>query len=275
MPDHEVSFGFHDFWQTAYQAFPRFWEVYPRLLEAINSLVWRKYGETNPLQHIIINLGIVGATSLSEITTLAGNGLGPGAMKIARSMLETAINAEFLRRFPEHLDDYFDWWIVERYKLMKYVRTDAAHMLSKYSKEWQDQIDSEFEAVKARFEIGSAANRRLRAGWCSIALDARATKTDFQEAYKLIYPIGNKLMHATLGGMAMHARKPEAIRVDPPPSINFCKTALVGGHMCAARMVQSISAVMNQEPTPTEDILTKDYKFAWEKDPSELGAEPE
>jgi hypothetical protein len=130
MPDHEVSFGFHDFWQTAYEAFPRFWEVYPRLLEAINSLVWRNYGETNPLQHIIINLGIVGATSLSEITTLAGNGLGLGAMKIARSMLESAINAEFLRKFPEHLKDYFDWWIVERYKLMKYVRTDSGTTVS-------------------------------------------------------------------------------------------------------------------------------------------------
>ena len=114
MPNEIVSFGFEDFWSVAHEAFPRFWEAYPRLLESINSVVViRAYPKVDQLQMTSINLGMVAATCLSEITTLVGNGLGVGAMKIARSMLETVVNAEFLRRFPEHLDDYYDWWLVE------------------------------------------------------------------------------------------------------------------------------------------------------------------
>ena len=260
--DHSVSFGFEGFWKTAYEAFPRFWEVYPRLTKAFDGLIAKGYQNVGPLEKVTLNLGILAATSLAEVSVLVGNGLGHGGLKIARSMLEISINAEFLRLFPGQVDDYIDWWKVERYKLMQYVRNAAPDQLSGYPQEQQDEIDTEFESVRQRFEIGSPP--RLRSGWCSMDLAARASKTDFQEAYKLIYPMGNKLLHGTIGGMNMHANKNEdSHRIAVPPSLTYCKPALVGAHMCGLRMVTTLSKVMNQDPSPSLDLLEKDYGFAW------------
>jgi hypothetical protein len=229
MPDHEVSFGFEGFWKTAYDAFPRFWDAYPRILEAFGSLTARSYENVNPLQKVSINLGILAATSLIEVTTLVGNGLGHGALKIARSMLEVAINAEFLRLHPAEVDNYIDYWLVERHKLMTYVRNDAPHLLPSYPQQLQNEVEAEFQAVKSRFEVGNPP--RLRAGWCSTDLAGRAAKTDFQEAYRLIYPMGNKLLHGTIGGLNMHASKAvDTVRINVPPSLDYCKPALVGAH---------------------------------------------
>jgi hypothetical protein len=105
----QVRFGFQEFWPKAYDAFPLFWEVCPRVLDAANSVIFCGYEKTDSRDKVIINLGIFAITSFSEITTLVGNGLGQGAIKIARSMLEIVINAEFLRQFPEHVDDYIDY----------------------------------------------------------------------------------------------------------------------------------------------------------------------
>jgi len=131
MTTDEVSFGFEDFWPVAHQAFPKFWEVMPRLVDSMNSLLARGYERVDPIHKVTINLGILAATSLTETMTLVGNGLGSGAMKIARAMLECAINAEYLRRFPAELDDYLDWskvkttnyWYTSRAMLLIYSQT--------------------------------------------------------------------------------------------------------------------------------------------------------
>ena len=49
----------------------------------------------------------------------AGNGLGQGAMKIVRTLMETVINAEYLRQYPNELDDYINWSWVEKEKGFK------------------------------------------------------------------------------------------------------------------------------------------------------------
>jgi len=270
-----VSFGFEAFWSTSYDAFPRFWDVWPRLIDSINSLIAPEYPRTNGLQKVILNLGILGATTLSEIATLVGNGLGQGAMKITRSMLELAINAEFLRTFPEHLDDFFDWGAVEGYRLMQFARAESPHSMGEYPDEFQKGIEQDFQRVKHRFELPgtkSGKQPRIRTGWCSVALDARAAKTGFQDEYKLIYPIGNKLLHATIGGMAMHAQHPVArfCRIAVPPSLEYCKLALLGAHTCGVKIITTVSKVMNQEPSPTLDVLTRDYRFAWENNGLDL-----
>src|SRR5450631_833906 len=192
----EITFGFRGFWPTAHSAFPRFWDVSSHLIESINSLISPGYPRTNGLQKVVLNLGILCATSFAEINTLVGNGLGQGAMKITRSMLETAINAAFLYKFPEYLDDYLDWGAIESYRLLNYIRTDAPHLLSDYSKEMQVEIDADFQSVKRRFQkVIPGTKPRIRPGWCSKGLDARASDTGFQEEYKMIHPIGSKLLH--------------------------------------------------------------------------------
>jgi hypothetical protein len=149
--------------------------------------------------------------------------------------------------------------------VLNYIRTDAQHLLAEYSMENQNEIDAKFQSVRSRFETGSAGTKpRLRSSWCSVGLDARATKTGFQRAYKFIYPMGNKLLHGTIGGMSMHAqRSDDSARIAVPPSLRYCRSALVGGHMCAVRMVETVSKTMGQEPSPALDVLANDYSYAW------------
>jgi len=186
-------------------------------------------------------------------------------MKIARSMLEIAINAEFLRQFPEYVDNYIDYWFVERYKLLQYVRNVGLDSPALYPKQLQDEIDREFQNVRQRFEIVSSGKEpRLRPSWCSMDLDARAARTGFHSEYKLIYPMGNRLLHGTIGGMSMHADKSvDSARIATPPSLRNCKLALVGGHLCALRVMRTVSELMNRKPSPPFEVLDKDWEFAW------------
>jgi hypothetical protein len=191
-----------------------------------------------------------------------GNGLGFGAMKIARSMLEIAINAEFLRLSPEFLDDYLDWYLVDRFRLLNYVRSNTPHLLADYSKELQEEIEIEFQSVRHRFEV----NGKVRQGWCSLGLDSRASKTDFKDAYKVIYPMGNKLLHGSISGMSMHATDKNTIRIPPPPSLAYCDSALLGAHMCAVGIVTTVSKATDKTPSPSVEVLKKDFGFAWNAD---------
>ena len=53
--------------------------------------------------------------SLTEVVSLV-NGLGHGAMRIVRSLLETAINMEYFRLRPDEFQNYKEWYHVERFK---------------------------------------------------------------------------------------------------------------------------------------------------------------
>jgi hypothetical protein len=265
MTTDEVSFGFEDFWPIAHQAFPKFWEIMPRLVDSMNSLLARGYASVDPIHKVTINLGILAATSLTETMTLVGNGLGHGAMKIARAMLECAINAEYLRRFPAELDDYMDWSKVENHKLLAYIKSDAPHLLTKFPQAYFHEVERDFLAVRSRFEfLTGKGKKKLRGSWCSVALDVRASKTEFHEAYRLIYPLGSKLTHATIGGMAMHAdRHASSARVGVPPSLMLCREALIPTHLCAVKIVETVSNVMAQQPSHSVASLAADYHYAW------------
>jgi hypothetical protein len=112
-----------------HKAFPKF-EVVTRLTDSLNDLTGRAHPNPESYQRVILNLGILNAVSMFELVTLAGNGFGLGAMKIARTVMETAINAEYLRRFPAECALYLNWHWIEQYKLLTYVREHTAELLA-------------------------------------------------------------------------------------------------------------------------------------------------
>src|SRR3989442_13487598 len=140
-PNAKVQFGHPDFWPKALDAFPKFFEVAGRAGDALNNLVMRGYKEVEPIQKVILNLGILTGISMMELVTLAGNGFGLGAMKIARTILESAINAEYLRRFPDEREDYLNWHRVEVYKDLMYLRQHNPDRLKDLSPETIARIE--------------------------------------------------------------------------------------------------------------------------------------
>src|ERR1700684_258301 len=95
-----VVFGHPEYWREVHDAFPKFFEVVPRVTDSLNDLTGRAYPKPEPYHRVILNLGILNGISMFELVTLAANGCGLGAMKIARTVMEIAISAEYLRRSP-------------------------------------------------------------------------------------------------------------------------------------------------------------------------------
>lgn len=254
-----VEFGHPEFWGQAYASFPKFFEVIFRAGESLNGLTMRRYENVDSWEKVIFNLGLLTGFSVMELITLVGNGFGLGAMKIARTILESSINAEYLRLFPGECDDFLEWHWVEQYKMLKYVRENMPERLGELTD--IEGIERGFEKSKFRF---LRKDGELRGSWCRLDLGSRAAKTGFAEAYKLIYPFGSQLIHGSFGGLAMHFDTTQAsARLSPPPSLNWCEQALVGGHMCLYRIVGTLSLTLNVEPSPLLAQLSADFNYAW------------
>jgi hypothetical protein len=261
MKKQDVEFGHPEFWEQVYASFPKFFEVIFRAGDALNGITVRRYDNLEPCQKIIFNLGLLTGFSVMELITLVGNGFGLGAMKIARTILESSINEEYLRLYTGECDDYLEWHWVEQYKMLKYVQQNMPEHLSELSE--TEQTERGFQDSKPRY---LRKDGQLRGSWCRLDLGSRAAKTGFTEAYKLIYPFGSQLIHGSIGGLAMHFDGThEGARISPPPSLNWCEQALVGAHMCLYRIVYTLSLTLKVQPFPSLNQLEADYKYAWNK----------
>lgn len=272
MPNGNVVFGYPEYGVEVHKAFPKFFEVIPRLTDSLNDLTGRAHPNPEPYHRVILNLGILTAVSMFELVTLAGNGFGLGAMKIARTVMETAINAEYLRRFPAECDLYLNWHWIEQCKLLTYVREHAAELLPELSPVEIERVEREFAQVRAQYE---KPNGDLRGSWCSLDLGARAAKTDFTEAFRLINPISSQLIHGTFGGLAKHFDlTADEHRISIPPSMEYCAEALVGGHMCMLANVGTLADAFNRVPCNPIPKLVEDFHYAWDKQDKAAPAAP-
>ena len=258
-------FGNPEFRQKAHDKFPKFFEVGLRVNAALNSLTDRAYDNVEPYQRVIINLGMLTGISMTELITLVGNGFGYGAMKIVRGMLDYAINAEYLRRFPAERDYYLNWGWVEQHKLLNYIRENVPGALNQITEENKQKIETEFGRVRHMYEYpNSKGKKRLRGSLCSFNLASRAAKTDFQETYRIINPLASSLMHGTMAGLVMQIDANEdEDRIAVPPSVSYCGEALIGGHLCLVKVVETLAKTFAVKPCPAIERLCEDFHYAW------------
>lgn len=242
----QVIFGTPEFAKVVQAKFPRLFEVLPRLTAALNDLTGRACEHPEPNQRVILNLGLLAGISMVELVTLAGNGLGQGAMKIARTLMETVINAEYLRQCPAELDAYLKWSWVEKKKDLNYVRDNLPELLPEITEEAIETIEKEYAAAAPLF---ANAKGDYRQSWCSLNLANRATKVGLASMYRLVNPLSSAFIHGTIGGLARHFDiKQDEDRIAVPPSLEYCAHALVAGHQCICFMVETLSRTFAWEP---------------------------
>jgi hypothetical protein len=259
------TFGHPEFSSKVHQAYPKFFEVVPRLTDSLNDLTGRAYPQPERWQRVILNLGLLTGISAWELVTLAGNGFGQGAMKIARTVLETAINAEYLRRFPTECDAYLNWHWIEQHKLLVYVQQYAPELLPQLSERESERVEREYQVVRPQFE---QLNGEIRSSWCRLDLGARAARTGFAEAFRLINPISSQLIHGTFGGLSRHFDLSEdEHRISIPPSMEYVAEALIGAHTCVLKMVETLADSFGNTPCNPVSDLVKDFYYAWQREP--------
>jgi hypothetical protein len=258
-------FAFADFFPTVEREYPRFFEVGQHALDAMHSVADRPYEDPAPHQRAILNLSMLAGVAFVEVIILTGNGLGSGAMRILRSLLEMGINIEFFRLRPEAFEDYKEWYHVERFREFEFLRQHAAEAFAMLDPQAVTNAEREMTRVRPRFEqarYDGAA--RLRGSWSLLDLGARAVATGFADSYRLINPMASSFVHETMYGMLRHfdAARDEH-RIDVPPTLRWSKEALSGGHHVMVKVVESLGRTLGVAPEPTVETLVREWHYAW------------
>jgi len=265
------TFGYPEFFEKqAYPAFERFWKVGNRVLTALNALTLN-VGKPKERHHLFIrNLCMMTGMAYSDVALLAGNGCGMAAIKIARTALESAINAEYLRLNPAEDEDYFKWGAVETHRKLEYMRVHLPAAFAKVSPEEVAENDR-YKAVRPRFLL---PNGKMRRTWCKLNLRERAEKTGFSEMYDAFYAISSELSHASFGGLAQHAESLGDNYWEPAiqPSLEGCAIALNVAHYCAFKAVHTLVQMNEADSSPSILDLKKDYDSAWDSERQGEGA---
>lgn len=254
-------FGFPDFIPTVEAEYPRFFEVGPRVLSAMHSVSDRDYPAPEPHQRAILNLSMLAAISLVEVVTLTVNGLGHGAMRIVRSLMETAINVEYFRLQPEAFEDYREWVHVERFRKIDFMRQHIPVVFATIEPEVIAAIEREMERVRPRFERRDGS---MRQSWSAQNLAERAAVAGFSETYKAINPLASSFVHETMSALMEHFKAAnDPHRVEVPPTLDWSRQALTGAHDCIVRVVKTLSETFGVAPEPTVETLVKELHYAW------------
>lgn len=258
-----IEFGHPEFWKTVHDVCPRFFEVHPRLKASFNSVATKPRTFKERDQKIVFNLCLLAGVAMEELVTLAGNGLGVGAMKIARNLLELSINAEYLRMNPAAVDDFVDWFWVEQHKWLMYAQQHDKDLLKQFTPEAIARTQQEFARVRPRFEKSHNLTE-IRGSWCAVDLATRAVQTHLEVPYRLINPFGSQFLHGSAGAMLNHFDLSVSHQqIAPPPSLKWCHQALCGGHCCLAMVIHTLEVMFNEEATPSSDEVAKDFQYAW------------
>ena len=265
-PERRLVVGFPDFIPTVEAEYPRFFEVGQRVLTAMHSVADRAYAAPEPHQRAILNLSMLAGVSLVEVVVLTVNGLGHGAMRIVRSLLETAVNVEYFRLHPEAFEDYKEWFHVERFREIEFLREHAPEIYAQVDADAVRDATRQMARVRARFltRDRNGKSRGLRSGWSSLNLDARAVATGFADSYRLINPLASSFIHETMYGMLKHFDASRDIdRVEVPPTLDWSAQALSGAHQCMVRVVSSLGQTFGVVPEPDVATLEREWRYAW------------
>ena len=261
-----VIFGYPEMGPKVYSEFKPFLLVLPRLNDALNRVINAAYPNPEPHQSIILKLGELSMMSMLELVTLVGNGLGQGAFKILRSMLEYGVNAEYIRQTPAEAEDYKEWLWIDHYKHLIFMRENMPDAYKALDAELIGKAEVEYNRVKPRYEYTTRSGRtEMQGHWCKLNLADRATRTGLQAHYKIIYPLASKLFHGALSGMVMHYEPEEdPHRLAVPPSLEWCGPSLNGGHALSVEMLKTLTRALNTQSEPSCAELEQDYKKVWQ-----------
>jgi hypothetical protein len=154
------------------------------------------------------------SNSFGALITLALNGYGHDAVRIARGMYEAAVNATFLEQHPEEIDDYLDFFWVKQKRLSDYLQANPPSGFSLVHVERIAEIDAEFDRVANRFKNRQG---RLRNSWSAKSIRVRAEKVGLGELYPTFYGYATGIHHGDVSGLVSQSAKDD-------------RTPIVSGH---------------------------------------------
>ncbi len=235
-----VQAGFPHFWQTSYDAYPQFFSAAVNLMKTANQFLDEPV-KGRLCRVLRFMLGAV-SNSLGAVMTPALNGYGHDAVRIARSMFETAVNAEYIRRDPCELNDFLDFHWIRLRQTVDYYRQYAPTEVTAASKDRIDEIDSEYSKVKDRFTDG---RKKPRGSWCKRNLRQRCEAIEVAELYPMFYQHASDFEHGNVRSLAQQST--ETLGIGSAPSLKSLDVALKCAHLSAVYMLGAFHAAAQLE----------------------------
>ncbi len=156
--------GFPEFWTQAHCRFGPFLDSVSELAVVWNDMMKVPVGG----QLLFIAGRLVGAVmnSCGALTTLALNGFGLDAMKIARGMYEIEVNLFWLKDHPDELADFVDYRFIQRKQIYDQMSEEQRQQvpIDEYN-----QMIADYQRVLPRFP---------RKDWCRVSIYTRAQELE-------------------------------------------------------------------------------------------------
>lgn len=267
-------FGFPEFWPTVVAEYPEFFARMGKLVVSLNSLTLRSHEHLNRQQLLLVDMLMLVGYGFNEVITLVGNGMGLGAMKVVRNVVEIAINARYIGLFPEQAEKYLGWYWVEKHKLYRRLQKQPL-LIKQISKAEVNRAEEEYKRIKHLFSY-SMTNRngqvetKTQKHWCSEDMYNRADKSgpELNRIYMTVIPLANKILHGSVEGLLWHVNAGNGSdRLEKIPSLKCTDIALSATHAALIKTLETVAQVLDVAPKPDIEVLTFDYKAIWDAKP--------
>jgi hypothetical protein len=219
----------------------------------INPILDVPVGE--PLQKVVRFMAKIVANDFGGLTILALYGYGMSAAKVARAMFEASVNAAYLVKHPECVDDYIDFHVVSKKRfyehLLKYDPAAAATI----GADKIGAMESDYLRVADRF-------KKHKTSWTATTIAKRAEDVGSGDLYRLAYSTLSGIAHGDIVGMQAHAMA-EGTDVDPAPSEQWIHECLVLGHAAVAKVFRTYNEAATLNMDVALDAIHDGFKVAW------------
>jgi hypothetical protein len=230
-------FGFPKFWQKVYDANKPFFQEAWKLQDLAKQIldVAQKEAPGKP-QFIVFMLVRITVIGLFELITLAGNGAGPGAMKISRGMFESAGMAEYLRQNPQDIQDFKEFLHIANWKRYQGLSSEDKSLIGPGRAR---ELEEEYKRAVTRF---TDKNGRVRERWHKKSIRQMAAEVGRLEQYELTYSYGASIHHSSAEGVLAYLEgKSGELILDAPPSMEWIPEALIAGHTYTLQALDTLN----------------------------------
>jgi Family of unknown function (DUF5677) len=256
----EIEMGYRDFWPVVFQRYEGFCTLGPRVLPLVHEIFSQPHSE--PLHKICRHLAKMTANSVGAVLLLGMNGYGYDALKLARTMFESAVTVAYLRKHPRELRDFMDFHFIVAMNRHRYLEQYAPHKLKKVAREVIESTLKGYARVAPRF----TDKGRVRSRWCRYSFSRMCSEVNLAEHYRSFYVLSSSLIHSDVSGiMAQADPEPGVLDVDIAPSLNFVDMAFTTAHFSFVFATTEYIAIARPDKQHLVEQLNQGFESAWKK----------
>ncbi len=256
----EAPFGNQNVVKTVVQQHRTFVEHLPALRKTINSffLGAHQVNRAQDMAHLLC--GIVCKHLFEANLLLAFNGYVASASSLLRTMTEHTINAAYLHRKPEEVENFIDW----SYKREK----DLVESILSLEDEWvKDYAQSEYVQELNKRYLRTASRFKGRKDWCRKSLADRAKECGLLKLYQLLHRPFSSAVHGDIVGLSLSVERElwedKGIITEWGPSTRHVGRTLHGAHICVLAALWVTNDVLDLKRGAEIDNLQEIYWNIW------------